>query len=46
MLTSSMLVFGTVACGKQTDNSTVNESETEQSVSQTEETVGFDLEHI
>ena len=46
MLVSLMLVFGTAACGKQTDSSTVNESETEQSVSQTEETEGFDMERI
>lgn len=46
MLISLMLVFGTAACGKQTDSSTVNESETEQIVSQTEETEGFDMERI
>ncbi len=46
MLVSLMLIFGTAACGKQTDSSTANESETEQSVSQTEETEGFDMERI
>lgn len=41
-----MLVSGTVACGKQTDSSLVNESETEQIISQTEESEGFDMERI
>lgn len=46
MLVLWMLVFGTVACGKQTDSNTINELETEQSVLQTEETEGFDMERI
>lgn len=43
MLVSLMLVFSTVACGKQTDDSLSKEPGTEQSISQTE---GFDMERI
>lgn len=46
MLVLLMLVSGTVACGKQIDSSLVNEPETEQAISQTEETEGFDIERI
>lgn len=45
-LVSLILVCNVTACDKRVDNSTVNEPETEQAISQTEETEGFDIERI